>query len=67
MVRELQEKYCEGRYFSTKISNPDFIMLAKSFGIEGVSVESVSELETAFAAAFNNDNPFVIDFRVKDM
>ena len=35
MVRQFQEKMCNERYFATKISSPDYIKLAESYGIKG--------------------------------
>lgn len=67
MVRQLQEKFCDGRYSQTKISNPDFVTLAKSYGIEALRVTSRSEVKTALGRAFSNDKTFIIDFTVEPM
>lgn len=67
MVRQLQEKNCSGRYSETKISNPDYIKLAESYGIEAIRVSSLSEIDNAFKTAFSTKNPFIIEFRVEPM
>lgn len=65
MVRQLQHKFCGGRYSQTKISNPDFIKLARSYGIFALRVSKVSEINSALEKAFNTDGPVIIDFVVE--
>lgn len=41
MVRQLQEFYCEGRYMAVDFKfHPDFVMLAKAYGIAGHTIEN---------------------------
>ena len=65
MVRQLQQKLCDGRYSQTKISNPDFLTLAKSYGINAERVSSNLEIESALSKAFSTKGPFIIDFIVE--
>ncbi len=65
MVRQLQQNNCEGRYSQTKISNPDFIKLAQSYGINAVKVNSSSAIEEALEKAFSTNGPFLIDFEIE--
>jgi len=67
MVRQLQEKLCDGRYSETKISNPDFLQLAKSYGVSAVRVKSFDEIDDALALAFSTKGPFIADFVVEPM
>ena len=67
MVRQLQEKNYQRRYSQTKISNPDFVTLAKSYGIDAIRVTNSKEIENALHTAFSTDKPFVIDFVVEPM
>ncbi len=67
MVRQLQEKNCEGRYSQTKISNPDFVKLAQSYGIEAIKVTSLSDVDYALKKAFSNAKTFIIDFEIEPM
>lgn len=62
MVRQLQEQYQQSRYSQTKISNPDFVTLAQSYGIDAVRVNSKSGINDAFEKAFSNNDTFVIEF-----
>lgn len=67
MVRQLQEKLCDGRYSQTKITNPDFLTLAKSYGVNAIRVTSAYDAERALKEAFSTNGPFIIDFVVEPM
>ena len=51
MVRQLQQNNFGGRYSQTKISNPDFVGLANSFGIDAMSINSANDIENALQKA----------------
>lgn len=67
MVRQLQERFCEKRYSETKIHNPDFVRLAKAYGIEAVRVEKEDEIEIALEKSFAINAPYLIDFVIEPM
>ena len=67
MVRQLQEKLCDGNYSQTKISNPDFVKLAQSYEVNALRVTSTDKIEDALNQAFSNDGMFLIDFIVEPM
>lgn len=67
MVRQLQEKSCDGRYSQTKISNPDFVKLAQSYGLNAMEVSSVANIDEALKKAFSSNETFIIDFRIEPM
>ncbi len=67
MVRQLQQKLCSGRFYETKISNPDFVKLAESYGIWAERVNSIDSIFPALEKAFAIDGPAVIDFTVEPM
>ncbi|MBR1424487.1 biosynthetic-type acetolactate synthase large subunit [bacterium] len=67
MVRQLQEKSCNGRYSQTKISNPDFVKLAQSYGMNALRVTNIQDVDKALTKAFDNNQPFLIDFVVEPM
>lgn len=67
MVRQLQEKSCEGRYSETKISNPDFVKLADSYGIKAKRVCSINEIDEALNSAFSTTGPFIVEFCIEPM
>ncbi len=67
MVRQLQESRFNGNYYETKISNPDFVKLAESYGIQALRVSCLSDLKPALESAFADNTPFLIDFIVEQM
>jgi acetolactate synthase-1/2/3 large subunit len=67
MVRQLQEKFCNGHYSQTKISNPDYIKLAQSYGIEAQRVSNIEEVLPALDRAFSHCSPSIIEFIVEPM
>lgn len=67
MVRQIQEKQCGCRYSQTKISSPDFVALAKSYGINAIKVNNYNEIKPALDMAFSNNDTFIIDFSIEPM
>ena len=67
MVRQLQEKKFNERYSQTKISNPDFIKLAQSFGIDAIKINSANDIDNALKKAFSQKEPYIIDFETEPM
>ncbi len=67
MVRQLQQNNFGGRYSQTKISNPDFVELARSFGIDAMSINSANDIENALKKAFSTKETYIIDFRTEPM
>lgn len=62
MVRQLQEEHFDKDYYATEISNPDFVTLAKSYGIDAIRVETLDDVNSAFNKAFAKNEPYVVDF-----
>ena len=67
MVRQLQEKFCNARYSETKISNPDFVTLAKSYGLNAERVTNIENIDTALKHSFEINGTYLIDFVVEPM
>ena len=65
MVRQFQEKLYDQRYYATKISNPDFIKLAQSYGALALRVEQKSDIELAIKKVMNYNGFAIIDFVVE--
>jgi acetolactate synthase I/II/III large subunit len=61
MVRQWQELFFEKRYSFTELKNPDFVMIAKGFGIDGRKVESRENLESAVAEMIAHPGPFLLE------
>ena len=67
MVRQLQEKNFDRHYSQTQISNPDFVKLSNSFGIDAIKVNCLNKVENALHEAFSTDKTYVIDFEIEPM
>jgi acetolactate synthase-1/2/3 large subunit len=65
MVRQWQEQFYARNYSGVELMNPDFVMLAKAFGCDAVSVSNVEELREAVNKANCCDRPFLIHARVE--
>jgi len=65
MVRQFQEKLCEQRYFATKISNPDFVKLAQSYGALGLRVEKSEDIKSAVKKAMDFKGTVIVDFVIE--
>lgn len=67
MVRQWQEKLYHKHYSETKISHPDFVKLAESYGAVGIRVEKEEEIEPAIKKALEAKSPVIIDFVTESM
>lgn len=59
-VRRIQEEQFGGRTIASDLANPDFVALAKSFGVRGLRAETPEALETAIVEAFAAAAPALI-------
>lgn len=67
MVRQLQDKFCGGRFSQTSISNPDFVMLAKSYGIISYRISKHDDVMNVLQKTFEESGPVVVDVVVEPM
>jgi len=65
MVRQWQQLFFDKRYSFTELQNPDFITIAKGFGVEGQKVESRTNLETAVGEMLDHDGPYLLEVKVE--
>jgi acetolactate synthase-1/2/3 large subunit len=65
MVRQWQELFWKKRYSNTRITSPDFVKLAESYGIRGMRVTSPAEVESTIKIALKyNEGPILVEFVV---
>jgi thiamine pyrophosphate-dependent acetolactate synthase large subunit-like protein len=62
VIRYLQNK-AYGRDFESNLTNPDFIALAKSFGVNAVGVKSPSQLHDALQEALSSEEMWLIEVK----
>nr|YP_009297193.1 acetohydroxyacid synthase large subunit [Porphyridium sordidum]AOM66536.1 acetohydroxyacid synthase large subunit [Porphyridium sordidum] len=63
MVRQWQQAFYGGRYSHSRMEEgaPDFVALAKSFGIEGITIHTRQEMESLFSNITNYKGPLLIN------
>lgn len=66
MVRQWQQTFYGERYSSSnmEVGMPDFVVLAKAFGIKGMIIHNRAELSDAIAEMLAHDGPVLLDARV---
>jgi acetolactate synthase-1/2/3 large subunit len=65
MVRQWQELFWKKRYSHTRITSPDFVKLAESYGIRGMRVTAPAEVESTIKTALKyNEGPILVEFVV---
>ncbi|MDR1809508.1 MAG: biosynthetic-type acetolactate synthase large subunit [Prevotella sp.] len=65
MVRQWQELFWNERYSETVMQNPDFVMIAKAYGIAGRMVEKREELDDAISEMLNHKGSYLLDVHVE--
>lgn len=66
-VRRMQQDLHGGRVIATDLSNPDFVALANSFGLEGEAVDSAQALRLAIRRALQRQSTSLIEVRTPQM
>jgi acetolactate synthase-1/2/3 large subunit len=61
MVRQWQELFHARRYSFVELENPDFIMIAKGFGIEGHKVSDRNLLSESLDTLLNSKTPYLLE------
>ena len=65
MVRQWQSLFFDKHYSHTELDRKtDFVALSKSFGADGIAVNTLDELKSAFDTAFTINGPFIIDCHI---
>ncbi len=67
MVRQWQERFYDERYSATNMlkGEPDFVALAKAFGVGGILINDRKELRVKLQEAFNHPGPMLVDVHVR--
>jgi acetolactate synthase-1/2/3 large subunit len=64
MVRQWQQLFHEKRYSFVDIESPDFVMVAKGYGIAGQSVSERENLRSAINEMIAHDGPYLLEVMV---
>lgn len=63
-VRRIQQQMFDGRVVASDLRNPDFVALARSFGMRAERTRTPGELATALPAALAAEEPVLIEVPV---
>ncbi len=66
-VKNIQKQSYGGRLICVDLHNPDFVMLAKSFGMLGIRAKTAPELRKALREAFAARGPALIEVPVGEL
>ncbi|HYH56654.1 MAG TPA: biosynthetic-type acetolactate synthase large subunit, partial [Anseongella sp.] len=65
MVRQWQQLFFDRRYSFVELKNPDFITIAKGFGIEGMRITERGELDGALDTLLESKKAFLLEVLVE--
>jgi len=65
MVRQWQQLFFEKRYSFTEMKNPDFVGIAKAYGLASQKVTSRDKLEGAIQEMLDHKGPYVLEVVVE--
>ncbi|TMI65845.1 MAG: biosynthetic-type acetolactate synthase large subunit [Bacteroidetes bacterium] len=61
MVRQWQELFHQNRYSFVNIESPDFVMVAKGYGIEGKSISKREDVKTVLKEMLDHKGSFLLE------
>ena len=64
MVRQWQELFHEKRYSFVNITSPDYVTVAKGYGIEGASVNKREDLKQALKTMIDHNGAYLLEVMV---
>ncbi|GAB2694099.1 biosynthetic-type acetolactate synthase large subunit [Mucilaginibacter koreensis] len=64
MVRQWQELFNERRYSFVDIQSPDFVQVAKGYGIAGQCISERTDLQTALSTMLNYQGSYLLEVMV---
>ena len=64
MVRQWQQLFHDKRYSFVDIASPDYVMVAKGYGIEGQSISERKKIKAALTTMLNHDGPYLLEVLV---
>jgi acetolactate synthase-1/2/3 large subunit len=65
MVRQWQQLFFDHRYSFVDLQNPDFVMIAKGFGMEGHTCKEREDLSDSLDRMLAHDGPYLLEVVVE--
>ena len=66
MVRQWQELFYNRRYSGTPMKNPDFVKVARGYGVKGIKVAKPGDVKKAVKEVLSYKGPVIADFLVEE-
>ncbi|MFK8162008.1 MAG: thiamine pyrophosphate-binding protein, partial [Lewinella sp.] len=60
MVRQWQELFHNERYSAVELVNPDFVTIAKGFGVPGKTIRNPEDVKSGIAEMLAHDGPYLL-------
>lgn len=64
-IRLHQQRHYPGRYVGTGLSNPSFVKLAESFGVQAELIERREQIDAALGRALAAEGPMLLEVRTR--
>lgn len=64
MVRQWQDMFYSKRYASTELVNPDFVTIAKGYGIPAKVVSERADLKDSLVEMLESDTPYLLEIKI---
>ncbi len=64
MVRQWQQLFHDKRYSFVDIASPDFVMVAKGYGIEGRSISERADIRPALETMLKHNGSYLLEVMV---
>jgi acetolactate synthase-1/2/3 large subunit len=64
MVRQWQQLFNDKRYSFVDIQSPDYVMVAKAYGIEGAKIEHRKDLEEGIKTMLAHKGSYLLEVMV---
>jgi acetolactate synthase-1/2/3 large subunit len=65
MVRQWQQLFFDKRYAETELTNPDFVMISKGYGIPAKRIDQRADLESSLKEMLDHDGPYLLEVMVE--
>jgi acetolactate synthase-1/2/3 large subunit len=65
MVRQWQDMFFEKNYASTELVNPDFVMIAKAYGIPARKIADRKDLKGSLEELLAAKGPYLLDIIIE--
>ena len=65
MIKQWQDLFYEKRYSNSPMKNPNFAMMAESFGVKGISCRDKKDVPKVVDQMLSHPGPVVVDFFVE--